>query len=52
MSDEIYPGDIILVARDKTKHLNKNIKKKNIKKYSNEDPGQDQGPFYHNFHVL
>ena len=28
MSDEIYPGDIILVARDKTKHLNKNIKKK------------------------
>jgi len=28
MSDEIYPGDIILVSRDKTKPRNPNIKKK------------------------
>jgi len=28
MSDEIYPGDVILVSRDKGKPRNPNIKKK------------------------
>lgn len=28
MSDEIFPGDVVLISRDKTKPLNPNIKKK------------------------
>jgi len=28
MSDEVFPGDVIMISRDKTKHRNPNIKKK------------------------
>jgi len=28
MSDEVYPGDVVLIYRDKTKPVNTNIKKK------------------------
>jgi manganese-transporting P-type ATPase len=28
MSDEIFPGDVIMISRDKTKPRNPNIKKK------------------------